>query len=801
MTDRIRMRKDALKVDKYILCFERAKIMSKVFEDHAGYPMIVKRAIAIREYLDKKTVWIAPGELVVGNIAEKPMGMEVINDRPQWTDEELDELVEDGLVEISEGDREFLREMNKSLLGKGFGMNAWMGRYYNDERLWPFMQRGFQCPAWKSRETGIGNGYAGCGWGFDNGTETLWVNDYAKWVNEGVGVVIERAKEGLVNLRFREKEDIDRADFYQACLEIFPALIRCAHRYADEAERQAKEEKDEQRKKELLEIAETCRWVPEHPARTFREAVQSFFFFWVMTITGTCAGGRFDQYTYPYYKADLEAGRINREEALETLEALRIKIMEYSFVFGGAKQRSKWAGMARWHNFVIGGCDQDGNPSDNEVTYLMLEAAKDTMTPHPTVTLRVNEHTPNDLMDLALEVVKTGIGMPAFVSEKSYINFFVNEGCEIREARNFAIAGCLDAHLPGRSRNLAFCMFITPLVLETAIYNGHDPHNGALVGVEPTVRFEDSTSFEEFYEKNYLEQLRYLTARMTEYHLIKFEYQRRWCPDAVVSAFMEGAWETGIECNSRPMLFEQNGEGINVVGMESLCDSMASLKKIVFEDKVVSPAEMKTALKANWKGYDELHRICDELPKYGNNDDYVDAVAKKVWEDMCDVIHENKTNYGHSMVASAISITAHAPGGASCTATPDGRYDGDTFADGSTSPKQGYDLNGPLAVFSSAMKLPQDRYMATLMNMKFTPNALKTASDKKKLSDAVKVYLTNGGKHVQFNVVDSKTLKMAKVEKEKYRDLVVRVAGYSAYYTQLTDAIQNELIARTEQHI
>ncbi|MCC8080207.1 MAG: hypothetical protein LIO57_09190 [Oscillospiraceae bacterium] len=801
MTDRIKMMKDALKVDKYTFCFERAKIMTKVFEDYAGYPMIVKRAIAIREYLDHKTVFIEHGELVVGNIASKPMGMEVINDRPQWTDEELDELVADGLVEVSEEDRAFLREMNKGLLNKGYGMNAWMGRYYNDERLWPFMQRGFQCPAWKSRNMGIGNGYAGCGWGFDIGTETLWVNDYAKWINEGVGIVVERAKKGLVDLRFRTRDDIDRADFYTACIEIFPALIRLAHRYADEAERLAKAESDPARVNELLEIAETCRWVPEHPARTFREAVQSFFFFWVMTATGTCAGGRFDQYTYPYYKADLEAGHITRAEALETLEALRIKIMQYGFVFGGAKQRSKWAGMARWHNFVLGGCDQDGKPANNDITYLMLEAAKDTQTPHPTVTLRISKDTPDDLMRLALEVVKTGIGMPAFVSEDSYIKFFTNEGCDIREARNFAIAGCLDAHLPGRSRNLAFCMFITPLVLETAIHNGHDPHNGVLVGVEPTVKFEDSTSFEEFYEKNYLEQLRYLTARMTEYHLIKFEYQRRWCPDAVVSAFMEGAWETGLDCLSRPMLFEQNGEGINVVGMESLCDSMAALKKIVFEDKIVTPTVMKAALTANWEGFEELQKLCDRFPKYGNNDDYTDAVATKVWTDMCDIIHENTTNYGHAMVASAISITAHAPGGASCTATPDGRFDGETFADGSTSPRQGYDEKGPLAVFLSAMKLPQDRYMATLMNMKFSPASLKTDSDLKKLGDAVKVYLTGGGKHVQFNVIDSDTLREAKTAKAKYRDLIVRVAGYSAYYTQLTDAIQNELIARTEQSI
>jgi len=798
MTDRIKMMKEALKVDKYTFCFERARIMSKSFREHAGYPIIMKRAIAVREYLDAKTIFIEPGELIVGNIAAAPMGMELINDRPQWTDEELDELIAEGIVDVRQEDRDFLREMNKDLLNKGYGMNNWMGNYFNDERLWPFMHRGFQCPGWQSKVTGIGNGYAGCGWGFDIGNETLWVNDYKKWITEGVGSVITRAQEYLVNMRFKERDDIDRADFCHACLEIFPALVRLAHRYADEAERLAAEEKDEKRKAELLEIAQTCRWVPEHPARTFREAVQSFFFFWVMTITGTCAGGRFDQYIYPYYKADLEAGRITREDALETLECLRIKIMQYGFVFGGAKQRSKWAGMARWHNFVLGGCDEDGNPSNNDITYLMLEAAKDTKTPHPTVTLRVSKDTPDDLLKLAMETVRTGIGMPALISEDNYIKFFTNEGCDIRTAREFAIAGCLDAHIPGKTRNLAFCMFITPLVLETTIYNGHDPHDGALVGVETEKKFEDCTTFEEFYEL-FKTQLRYITARMTEYFCIKFEYQRRWAPDAVVSAFMDGTWDNPIDCMSRRVTWENNSSGINCVGLESLCDSMAVLKKLVFEDKVVSAATMKAALAANWKGFEDLQKLCDSFPKYGNNDEYTDGVAAMVWNDMCDIIHENTTCMGDKMVASAISITAHAPGGASCSATPDGRFDGDTFADGSTSPRQGYDKNGPLAVFASAMKLPQDRYMATLMNMKISPNSMKTDSDLQKLGAAVKTYLTNGGKHVQFNVVSSETLKEAKQEKQKYRDLIVRVAGYSAYYTQLTDAIQNELIARTEQ--
>lgn len=797
MTERVKQLKAGLTVDKYKFCFEKGPIVHKSFMENGGWPIVIKRARATRDYLDNKTIYIDPGELIVGNVASVPMGLEVLGDRPQWTDEELDGLIEDGLVEVTEKDREFLRNLNKDVLLKGYSLNEWIGFYLDDERLWPFMHKGFHCPAWPSKQKGIGEGYAGDGWGFDNAPLDLFCPDYGAWIHEGVGSRIETAKKRLKELRYYTMQDCARGDFFTACLDVFPAIIRLSHRYADLAEKMAGEEKDEKRKAELLQIAETCRWVPEHPARTFREGIQSFWFNWIMIPSGTTPGGRFDQYMWPLYKADIEAGRITREEALELIECLRIKIMQFNQVYGGKKQRDKWAGMARWNNFVIGGCDETGKEASNDLTYLMLEAAIDCQTPHPTLTLRVSKDTPEELLVKAFECVRTGCGFPAMISEDQYIQFVVNEDVPIEEARKFAIAGCLDVQLPGKSRNLSFCMFIVPLVIELAMNDGCDPKTGEFLGAH-TGKFEDFKTYEEFYNA-FLENLKVITDRMTEYFCIMYEVQRRNSTNVVAAAFFDG-WEDGIDCLSRQMLFE-NGEAINVVGMSSVCNSMAVIKNLVFGEKKISPKQMMDAIKANWAGYEDIQKMCREFPKYGNNDPVVDDVAVEVWKDVAKVIRGNKTIFGRSMLPTGISITAHAPGGQSCGPTPDGRFDGETFADGSTSPTQGTDKNGPLAVFQSAMKLPQQEYMATLMNMKFSPNALKTEDDLKKISAMTKTYLTNGGKHVQFNVVSAETLKDAKEHKEKYKNLIVRVAGYSAYYTTLTDRIQQELIDRTEQNL
>jgi pyruvate-formate lyase len=529
--------------------------------------------------------------------------------------------------------------------------------------------------------------------------------------------------------------------------------------------------------------------------------MQSFWFIWLILTGGpsggTASGGRFDQFMYPYYKKDIDAGRIADEEVLELLECLRIKVMQLVFIMGGKIQREKWSGIARWNNWIIGGMTPDGKDATNELSYLILEAATDCQTPHHTITVRVHDGTPEALMLKALEVVKTGIGMPAFVGDNSYIEYLVREGVSLPDARNYALAGCLDVNIPGKSRINSIGMFITPLVLEIAMNNGIEPRSGRQLGPE-TGDCEKFRTFDDLM-KAYKGQLAYFMAIVSEVQNIILQGQAELVPEPVASSLMTDAIKIGRDVLNRTMPFE-NGSSLNPVGMINVADSMAAIKKLVFDEKKVTMKELKTALAANWQGngYEEMRKMFLAAPKYGNGDDYVDSIARELYDFWAKTIVTFTTAYGGTMKPSGISITSHGPGGAITGATADGRYAGEALADGTMSAAQGRDTHGPTALIKSAAKINQNIFQSTLLNMKFHPSALKTSEDLKKLADLIKIYFSLGGKHVQFNVVSRETLLAAQKNPEKHRDLIIRVAGYSAYFVQLGKPIQDEIIKRME---
>jgi len=798
MNQRVKKLKERLQVGKYPICVEKARLVMESYRQTEGEPQILRRAKATANYLDNKTIFIEDDEFIAGNVASKPMGLEAGSLGPTWPKEDMEELRRGGLV-ISDEDEALLRSMDDYWRGKGRTLEERQGQFYDDERLWPFIQSGILLPPWKTKDEGRGFGAAGVGWGLGLG-QSLIVVDYAKGLNEGLNKIIEEAEEELRNLRFTSTDAIKKADFLKSVIIALPAIVRLAKRFGDLAAEMASKETDLTRKKELERIAGTCRWVPGNPARTFYEAMQSFWFIWVMIASGTAPGGRFDQFMYPFYKKDKEEARITDDEVLELLECLRIKVMQLNFVGGGRTQREKWAGMARWHNWVIGGVTPDGEDATNELSYLILEAAKDCQTPHYTITLRVHDKTPEDLMLKALEVVKTGIGMPAFVGDKSYIEYLVNQGVPLRDARDYALAGCLDVNIPGKSRINAFGMFIVPLVFEITMNNGIEPRTGRQLGPR-TGDFESFETFDDFM-KAFKEQLAYFMSLAAEEHNILLRAQTELFPDPVHSSLMTDAMKEGKDALDRTLPFE-NGSALNLVGMINVADSMAAVKKLVFDEKKVTKKELKAALAANWQGdgYAEMRKMCLAAPKYGNGDYYVDSIAKELYQLWADTAVTFPTAWGGTMKPTGISITAHAPGGALTGTTPDGRYAGETLADGTMSAAQGRDTHGPTALIRSAMTINQVPFQSTLLNMKFHPSALKSTEDLRKLSDLIKTYFSFDGKHVQFNVVNKDTLLDAQKHPERHRDLIVRVAGYSAYFVNLGKAVQDEIIARTEHQL
>jgi pyruvate formate-lyase/glycerol dehydratase family glycyl radical enzyme len=798
MNNRVTKLKAKLQVKEYPICVEKAQIILESFKQNEGDPAILRRAKATSAYLDKRTIFIEDDELIVGNVASKPMGMEAGSQNPAWPAPDIAELRKQGLS-LSSEDEAVLRGMDEYWRGKGRTVEERQGQFYDDERLWPFIQSGILCPPWKNKYEGRGYGAAGVGWGLGTGQSLILVN-YAKVLKEGINKITTDAREELKNLRYFSTDEIKKADFLNSIIIINESFIRMAERYAILAHSMATKEDNPIRKKELERIAQTCRQVPAKPARDFYEAIQSFWFTWMMITQGTAPGGRFDQFMHPYYSKDKSEGRITDDEVLELLECLRLKVMQYNFVGGGDMQRKKWAGLARWNNWVIGGVTSEGKDATNELSYLILEAARDCQTPHYTITVRVHENTPDTLMLKALEVVKTGIGMPAFVGDKSYIEYLLMHGVPLEDARDYALAGCLDLNLPGKSRINAIGMFIVPLVFEITMHNGIEPRTGRQLGPK-TGELDTFNNFNAFMNA-FKTQLRHFMGLAAEEHNILLRAQTELFPDAFHSMLMHDAIKVGKDVLDRIMPFE-NGSMLNPVGMINVVDSMAAIKKLVFDDKILKLSELQSALQANWQGsgFDKIRKACIAAPKYGNGDPYVDSIAAELYQCWADTSVTFATAWGGTMKPAGISITSHVPGGSLTGATPDGRLAGETLADGTMSASQGRDTHGPTAVIRSAMAVNQVAFQSTLLNMKIHPTALQTSEDMFKLASLIRTYFANNGKHLQFNVVDRAVLIAAQNKPEQHRDLIVRVAGYSAYFVNLNKAVQDEIIARTEHKL
>lgn len=793
MNARVTALKARLKCDRYPICIEKYLLVLESLRRSEDVPEVFRRALATAHYLDHRTVFIEDGELIVGNVASRPMGLEADPDGPTWTCEEMAHLRREGF-DISNEDEAALRATDDYWAMGPRTLWERMGSCFDEERLWPFIQSGILFPGWKTRSEGRGHGSAGGGWGLGFG-QSLIVVDFARVLNEGLGSLVDQAEQALAGIDYGEHDALERESFLKAVVVVNLAVIRHARRFAELAAQTAETESDPTRRQELLRIAETCERVPERPARSFREAIQSFWFTWAMIANGTAAGGRFDQLLGPFYTADLARGAIDQAAALELLECLRIKVMQINRISGGKSQREKWAGLARWNNWVIGGVTPEGLDATNPLTHLILDAARDCPTPHHTITLRVHDGTPDDLLRHALEVVQTGMGMPAFVSDRSYLGFLTGNGVPIEEARDYALAGCLDAMIPGRSRNHAFGMFIVPLVLMIALNDGIDARTGWRLG-PPTGQLASFHGYEDLVTAFQL-QLAHFMRLAAEEHDILLRAQAETFPDAFHSALMDDALEVGRDALSRRMPFE-NGSVLNPVGMITVADSLAVIKRLVFDDHFVTGAELAAAMAADWKGYDELRERCLAVPKYGNGDVYVDSIAAGLYRFWASTAQSFTSVFGASVKPAGVSITTYGPAGAVLGATPDGRHAGENLADGTMSAVQGRDRSGPTAMIRSALAIDQRPYQSTLLNLKFHPSAIQTPADLDKLACLIRVYFENGGKQVQFNVVSREMLLEAQRHPDRYRDLVVRVAGYSAYFVQLNPRVQADIIARTE---
>lgn len=796
MNERIAKMKKSLQVNKYPLCIEVFRLANESLDETASEPMILRRAKLQEHILDNITVFIEEDDLLCGSGASKPFGMEMQYEYGVWTKEEVDSLKSE-IYTITPEDEAELYQLNERFAQNAQNsnlMDAMSASLGMNERLWPFMKSGCILPPWKDKKGGSGGGFAMSGYGLGPGFFLVCV-DFKKILKYGAKSIIDEAKGQLKKLRYTSNDSIDKQHYWEAVIIVFEAWVRFAGRYADLAAKMAENEDRPTRKAELLEMSRICRKIPYEPANTFHEAMQAFWFTFLMVCPSpTATAGRFDQYMYPYYKKDIEKGTIDDTEVLELLEILRCKVMKINRVSGMAN-RAKNSGMAKWYNWTIGGVDAEGKDVTNELTYLLLESAKDTGLPHFTLTVRVHDNTPRDLMIKALEVVKSGLGMPAFLGDKSFLNFFVNNGMDIGTARDYCATGCVDGNIPGVTRSQVVVFFVVAQAFDIAMHNGYCRYTNEMVGMQSG----DVTKMETFdeFKTAFFKQMDYLMHMAAERNNVEITAEKALFPDPFRSAMMKDGVECGKDILDRHYDFE-NGSLLGAVGGVNTGDSLAAIKHLIYDKKKYTMQELLTALDADWTGYEEMRKDFLAAPKYGNNIDLPDKLVAEVYDKFASICYSMDTAYGGKVIPNAISISAHQPGGACTGSTPDGRKGGDILADASISPDHGKDTHGPLAVLQSAMKINQDPFQGTLLNMKFHPSALKTEADLLKLGDVIKTYLSHGGKHIQFNVVTNEDMMNAKVHPEEHKDLVVRVAGYSAYFTRLSTGIQDELINRME---
>lgn len=760
------------------LSLARALLVTASYKETEGLAIPVRRAKAFEKIVTEIPIFIEPDDLLAGAFSAKPMYFE-------WYPEfavDQDMLSHDLQQMLAEG----YRQQDVAEIVHYFKDRCLQGSFLarlsasQRQRMTEVCEDG----AWvyRSKTTlDIDRGYHASG--------------HQKAVEKGFLTVLAEVEQALENCPVVDDESYRRRHFLEGLSIVLKAGIRYAERHATLA-RELAAGAQGKRKAELIRIAENCEWVPAHPARNFYEAVQASWFLHVMIHLESRAQeslGRMDHFLYPFYQRDKAQGQITVEEALEILECLRVK-MSTLRLFTSIKYSEIVSGEAQYHNVTLGGQTADGRDDTNELSYLFLQAAARTRTPHPTLSIRYHDRIDRNFALKGLELVKKGMGFPAFFNDRSSIAYLLSHGVPLDVARGHCISGCVHPTIAGQTSPFDALFISIPKCLELALHNGFDPRTGRQVGPQ-TGAFEDMETFDDLLE-SFKAQTRFFSEEAGAMIGLQKVARSQIVPAMLSSAFIEDCIQKGKTCladGARYVIIIQIP-----VGIIDAVDSLAAVKRCVYEERSVTKTELIEALSADFASHEALRRILLDAPKYGNDDDFVDGIAAEVYSWWQRMVADIDGPYGVKQLPAPYSISAHGAAGKRTGALPSGRPAGQPFADGSVSPFPGMDTKGPTAVINSAGKIDQIPLFSSLLNMKFHPSAVKDEQDLKKLLALIKTYFDYGGRHIQFNVVDSRTLREAQTHPEKYRNLMVRVAGYSALFTELTRNIQDEIIMRTE---
>lgn len=780
-----RLRDNVINAQSHI-CLERAKIITRVYQETEGEHILNRRAKAFDAIMKEMSVYILDDELIVGHQSGKQRSTPLFPEfAVQWILDEIDDF------ETRPQDRFLFNEEDKQYFKEKL-VPYWKGRTFYD-RLMSHMTEDVSLLRFDANAFSVGL--------LEDGGLGHVLLDYEKVLKYGLSGIKQTILEKMDSITDWKAQDIKKKLFYEACVKICDSVIAFANRYADKAKEMAEKETNTQRKDELLKISQVCARVPEYPASSFYEALQSFWFVQLIPQIYdngvSISPGRFDQYMYPYYAADIEKGVLTKQQAQELLEALWVKFTEPIKVYR-AIDAAFHAGYPMGQNLVVSGIRPDGEDGTNDLTYRCIEAHSHMLLMQPNFSVRLHKKSPPELIKRTCEAIRLGNGMPQIANDEVYIPAMLNLGVSLTEARDYVLVGCVEItpkHTWGRCNGGYFNLSkIVELTLGNGVCN--------ISGKQVSIKTGDAASFKNIDELTdaYKKQMKYVMEKLVKWDNIVDMVHEQLMPAPFTSILVEDCIEKGMDVTSGGARY--NWTGPLGVGIANAGDSLYAIKKLVFEDKRFTLEEILTALKNNYEGQEAMREfLLNRLEKYGNDNEQSDAMTKLATDVYFDAMLGFETYRGGPFVPALLPVASYVAFGMATAALPDGRKSGEPLADG-ISPYYGADKKGPTAVMKSVSVIDHVRCgNGVIFNQKINPVSVSTEEGMRKWADMIRGYISLGGGHVQFNIVSADTLRDAQKNPQKYKGLVVRVAGYSAFFNELAKEVQDSIIARTEHTV
>lgn len=783
MNERIRnLRKNSLDAIARI-DMERAKYFTETYKEYEGAVSIPElRALALKNYFGKKTLYIGDGELIVGEKGCKPQSAPTFPDLCCHTVEDLHVMNDRELIsfKVAEEDYDF---QEKEMIP------------YWEKRSIRHCILSHMTDEWKrAYEAGIFTEFMEQrGPGHTVGSENIY--------NKGFLEHKADIAKALCDIDYiNDPEALDKEHELKAMSIACDAIMLLADRYANYAEEHAGKEVDEKRKMELLQIAQNCRTVPAHKPKTYWQAIQMYWFCHLGVTSelnpwDAYSPGRLDQHLIRFYDKDLEDGILDRDGAKELLECLWVKFNNQPAppkVGITLKESSTYTDFA---NINTGGITPDGQDGVNEVSYLILECMDEMKLLQPSSNVQISRKTPQTFLKKACEISRKGWGQPAFYNTESIVQELLNAGKSIADARKGGTSGCVETGAFGNEAYILTGYFNIPKIFELALFDGYDNMSMQQLGPH-TGKAEEFETYEELWDA-FLKQMDYFLEIKIRGNLVIEKIYATQMPVPFLSILTNDCIVRGKDYNAGGARY--NTSYIQGVGIGTITDCLSAIKFNVFEQKKFTMSELLEALKADFAGYDRIYNlVCNKSPKYGNDDDYADDIMKEVFTTYRDRITGRKNIRGGEFRINMLPTTCHVYFGDVMIASANGRLAHKPVSEG-ISPEKGADTNGPTAVVKSCSKMDHLSTGGTLLNQKFTPSVVAGEEGLAQMANLIRTYFNLEGHHIQFNVIDRETLIKAQQNPEEYKDLIVRVAGYSDHFRNLSKALQDEIIERTEQ--